>query len=201
MTIITSKSLITNNYFRKWENFDPPFLSPAFKQEQESNEVYTPSFDHKNDIDFRKQSPISLMNHFKDVSAQKTAEPPYLRKRRNKFKQRQDPYVGHLMVNNEGQQVLQPLYSTGTRGVSLPPPITLGKHYNDYCGEEEEDKENMAPIQYYPTCHCQQYHANMYYNPHGYYYAPASVYFSPRSEESDEHVNKRNRKHRRKSRG
>ena len=141
------------------------------------------------------------MDQFKDVSAQKTSEPPYLRKRRNKFKQRQDPYVGHLMVNNEGQHVIQPLYSTGTRGVSLPPPITLGKPYNECIDEYEEEKENMAPMQYYPTCHCQQHYANMYYNPHGYYYAPASLYFSPRSDESDEHINKRKRKHRRKSRG
>jgi hypothetical protein len=177
-------------------------LSPDFKQEHESSEVYTPSFDHKTGIEFRKQSPLSLINQLKDVSAQKTAEPPYLRKRRNKFKQRFDetPYIGHIMINNDGQQVLQPLYPTNlARGASLPPPVPLGKAYLHENENEEEEKEEVAPTHYYPTCHCQQYYSNMYYNPHGYYYAPANLYFSPGSDDSERTMNKRNRKHRRKS--
>lgn len=183
---------------RDWDPQEPPFLSPAFKQSEDTSEVYTPSFDHNNEIEFRKQSPVSFIDQIKDVSAQKTTEPLHYRKRRNKFKQRQDetPYMGHLVVNNEGQHVLQPLYSMSHRGFSMPPPMAIVKGYVD----EEEDKENVAPIPYYPTCKCQHHHSNMYYNPHGYYYAPASLYFSPKSDDSEKYMNKRSRKNRRKSR-
>ena len=141
------------------------------------------------------------MNQFKDVSAQKTAEPPYLRKRRNKFKQRQEdmPYVGHLMINNDGQQIIQPMYQPNHRGTSMPLPMPV-RRPQDYPEDlDEEDKENVSPLQYYPTCNCHHNYANMYINPHGYYYAPASLYFSPRSDDSDHSVNKRIKKHRRKS--
>lgn len=138
---------------RNWGPDDPPFLSPDFKNDQDESEVYTPSFDHNNELDFRKQSPISFIDHIKDVSAQKTTEPPHYRKRRNKFKQRQDetPYMGHIMMNNEGQHILQPLNSLANRGLSLPPPIPFGRGYNECIDEHEEVKENMAPIPYYPT--------------------------------------------------
>lgn len=122
-------------------------------QEHESSELYTPSFDHQNEMDFRKQSPHSLLKQIKDVSAQKTAEPPYLRKRRNKFKQRHEeaPFVGHIMVDNKGQQYLRPVYNTGNRVMSLPPSMPIGKPYYESLEECEENKENMAPMQYYPT--------------------------------------------------
>ena len=80
----------------------------------------------------------------------------------------------------------------------MPPPVPLGKTYL-HEEENEEEKEEVAPTHYYPTCHCQQYYSNMYYNPHGYYYAPANLYFPPGSEDSERTMNKRNRKHKRKS--
>jgi hypothetical protein len=82
-------------------------------------------------VDFRKQSPNSALNHFKDISAQKTSEPPYMgKKRRNKFKIRLEeaPYIGHIMVDVNGQQILKPLYHTTHRGMSLPPPIPLSSY-------------------------------------------------------------------------
>lgn len=149
----TISKLKRSKNYRKWDHYAPPFLSPEFKQDENSSEVYTPSFDHKNEIDFQKQSPLSLINQFKDVSAQKTAEPPYLRKRRNKFKQRAEetPYIGQIMVNNEGQHILQPLYSQGPRGVSLPPPVPIGRSVHEDMDDEEDKEPNDVP--YYPTCH------------------------------------------------
>jgi len=90
------------------------------------------------------------------------------------------PYIGQIIVNNEGQQVLQPLYPLENRGFSLPPPIPISnKSSSELINDEDEDKEDMAPTHYYPTCHCHQYYDNTYCNPHGYYYAPASLFFSP----------------------
>lgn len=128
-------------------------MSPDFKQEKQDSEVYTPSFDHKNDIDFRKDSPLNLIDQLNDISARKTAEPPNMRKRRNKFKQRygETPYIGHIMVNEHGQHVLQPLSYGAPRGMSQPAPVPLGKSYGNLLEENEEEKENMAPTQYYPT--------------------------------------------------
>lgn len=117
------------DYNNKWNNYEAALSSPDFKHEGESHEVYTPSFDHKNDdMEFQNQSPLSFLKNLKeDVSAQKTAEPPNLRRRRNKFKQQFDetPYIGHFYMNKEGKQILHPVYSAGNRGMSLPPPMTL----------------------------------------------------------------------------
>eukprot|EP00343_Euplotes_focardii_P010366 CAMPEP_0205826744 /NCGR_PEP_ID=MMETSP0206-20130828/29711_1 /ASSEMBLY_ACC=CAM_ASM_000279 /TAXON_ID=36767 /ORGANISM="Euplotes focardii, Strain TN1" /LENGTH=371 /DNA_ID=CAMNT_0053126951 /DNA_START=30 /DNA_END=1146 /DNA_ORIENTATION=+ len=128
------------------EGCDPPFLSPEFNKDMDSSEVYTPSFEHKNE-DFRKQSPLSLINQFKDPS----------HKRRNKFKQRYEdaPYLGHLVMNREGQQVLQPMHNSSHRGMSMPPPMFVGRQLG-FKGESEEDKEKVAPMNYYPTCNCQK---------------------------------------------
>ena len=144
---------------------------------------------------------MSLLKQIKDVSAQKTAEPPYLRKRRNKFKQKQEDYsfIGHIMVDNKGQQFLRPLYPVGHRNISLPPLLPIGKQHLESLDNDEENKENVAPNQHYPTWNWQQYYANMWYNPHGYYYAPASLYFVQRSIDSDS-GSKRRAKIRRKSR-
>jgi hypothetical protein len=167
--------------------------------------MYTPSFDHNNEVGFQKKSPSSILNQFKGISARKTDEPQYMRKnRRKQFKHRNDeaPYIGHIMIDNQGQQVLKPLYHTAHRGMSLPPPVPLDHHVAGQRDEDEEDKENSAALPYYPTCHCHQYYSNVPYNPFGYYYAPANVLFPPRSsDDSDQQMNKRNRKHRRKSRG
>jgi len=57
----------TLDFAWKAGEYDPHYYSPEFKQDMESSEVYTPSFDHKNE-DFRKQSPMSLINQFKDPS-------------------------------------------------------------------------------------------------------------------------------------
>lgn len=96
---------------------------------------------------------MSLLKQIKDVSAQKTAEPPYLRKRRNKFKQRQEdyPYIGHIMVDSKGQQYLRPLYPVGHRNMSLPPLLPIGKQHYESLDNDEENKENVAPYQHYPT--------------------------------------------------
>jgi len=59
-------------------------LSPDFKQDENSNEVYTPSFEHITGYKHRDQSPLSFLKQLNDVSAQKTSEPQYLRKRRKK---------------------------------------------------------------------------------------------------------------------
>lgn len=113
---------------------------------EESCEFYTPSFEHKNE-DFRKQSPLSFINHNSH------------RKRINKFKHLNEevPFIGHLMVNNEGQQILQPMYPATHKGLSLPPPI----HFDKYLGwqgtdmeEKNERKDTLRPSQYYPTCNC-----------------------------------------------
>lgn len=60
------------------------------------------------------------------------------------------PYMGHIMLNNDGKHVLQPLYSAGLRGSSLPPPMALGRECKEL-GANEEEKENMAALPYYPT--------------------------------------------------
>jgi hypothetical protein len=124
------------------------------------------------------------------------------KKRRKQFNHRNDeaPYIAHIMIDNLGQQVLKPLYHTAHRGMSLPPPVPLDHHVAAHRDEDEEDKENSAALPYYPTCHWHQYYSNVPYNPFGYYYAPANVLFHPRSsDDSDQQMNKRNRKHRRKS--
>jgi hypothetical protein len=118
--------------------------------------MYTPSFDHNNEVGFQKKSPSSILNQFKGISARKTDEPQYMRKnRRKQFKHRNDeaPYIGHIMIDNQGQQVLKPLYHTAHRGMSLPPPVPLDHHVAGQRDEDEEDKENSAALPYYPTCH------------------------------------------------
>lgn len=129
------------------EHYEHPFLSPDFKNEEDSNEVYTPSFEHKTGYQLRDQSPLSFLKQLKDVSAQKTTEPPYLRKRRNKFKQKHDDmsYIAHIMVNNDGQQVLHPLYPANSRGYSMPPIPISNKSSSELMYEEDER------INYYPT--------------------------------------------------
>jgi hypothetical protein len=153
--IIISKYAYYKKY-RKWDHHDTPFLSPDFKNDHDSSEIYTPSFDHNNEVGFQKKSPCSILNQFKGISARKTDEPPYMRKKRRKqFKHRNDeaPYIGHIMIDNQGQQVLKPLYHTAHRGMSLPPPVPLDHHVAGQRDEDEEDKENSAALPYYPTCH------------------------------------------------
>lgn len=121
------RNLFEDNYNiqqEKCEEYDHPFLSPEFKQDDDSNEVYTPSFDHKNQYYYKHQSPLSFLKQFKDVSAQKTAEPPYLRKRRNKFKQKVEEVeqAAHYMAPFENQRMHYLWYPQSGRGASLPPP-------------------------------------------------------------------------------
>ena len=67
------------------------------------------------------------------------------KKRRNKFKIKHEeaPYIGHIMIDVNGQQVLKPLYHTAHRGLSLPPPTPLSCYVVGGCEDHEEDKENM----------------------------------------------------------
>lgn len=110
-------------------------MSQDYKNEQDESEIYTPSFDHNNEPDFRKQSP--------SVSSTKM--------RAYSFKRHEEvPYMGHIMLNNDGKQVLQPLYPAGLRGSSLPPPMAVGRQCNEVDANEEV-KENMAALPYYPT--------------------------------------------------
>lgn len=175
-------------------------MSPEFKHEEDSNEVYTPSFEHNVQSQIKNVSPSKIISQLMDVSAQKTAEPPHL-KRRNKFKQMEEvPYMAQITINHDGQQVLHPLYAPHRSGYSMPPPIPISHRSSSEIMEEEE-KEELAPIPYYPTCKCHTHYPQLNYNPHGYYYAPANLYYSGQSAEHESPVNKRQKKQRRKSKG
>jgi hypothetical protein len=204
----------------KWNDYEN-LLSPNFYKNEECNEIYTPSFDNKDSIDFKNASPLSFIKQLKDVSAQKTAEPPYLRKRRNKFKQKCDdmPYIGHIMVNNEGHHIIQPIYHPSFRGLSVPPSLTLGNRTNseeiygrniankkDCCNNSapkdnqydskiilKDDNSDKYASSRYPICRCQHYYANMCYNPYGYY-APAPFYLAPYLENPKEKQSKQKSK-------
>jgi len=107
---ITTSSKNSNHFSPKALDFEGHLLSSG-----RSSEIYTPSFVHKNE-EFEKESPLSFINQESH------------RKRKNKFRQRNEevPFIGHLMINNEGQQILQPMYPAQHRELSLPQPIQFG---------------------------------------------------------------------------
>lgn len=157
----------------------------------ESSEVYTPSFDHKNQ-DFEEKSPLSLIK-----------KKEYSPKRKGKrLKWNEDgSFAGHGMHHHDyHQHHHHPMMQY--RGLSQPPPVDIRNQLGIHTGGIEEEKERayMPPKQYYPTCNCQKTVNNMKYNPYGYYYAPANILFSPRSIDSDEHMKKRHKKRRSKTR-